>query len=140
MLPKRSLVKLLILVPILWIVTMFIVNLNDTSASSLQLAAEKERYGELLRKNAELMRQAAEEKRRAAAGLSENNGANKSGPNQGLVKNDDEDHPAEERAKADEQQKAQAGPVQVWHYCFKFLWDYICGIIFVGIYFLEYIF
>jgi hypothetical protein len=87
---------------------MIIVNLNDNSSSTSQLVAEKARLSELLKKNAELMRQAQhkneENRQQLAENLLHNNEANRG---------DDHDHPADERAKAEEQVKAQAGAIQL---------------------------
>jgi polypeptide N-acetylgalactosaminyltransferase len=108
MLRKRSLVKLLILVPILWIIAMIIVNLSDNSSSNSQLVAEKARLSELLRRNAELMRHQQDTNEENSRKLAE--GAEKA---KGELNKDDHDHPAEERAKAEEQLKAKAGLIQV---------------------------
>jgi hypothetical protein len=88
---------------------MVIVNLSDNSSSTSQLVAEKARLSELLRRNAELMRQEQRKNEENSRRLAENvERAAKGGINK-----DDHDHPAEERAKAEEQIKAQAGPIQV---------------------------
>lgn len=102
---KRSFIKLLILVPILWIVVLFMISINDNNGSapsSVQLAADKEKLKLLEAQNNRLIAEAAqkheEEKRR---NLDNHN------------HREDVDHPEEERKKAEEQQKNRAGPIQV---------------------------
>jgi hypothetical protein len=93
MLRKRSLIKLLIAVPIVWILVMFIVSFKDSSGSS---HVDNEKIKRLEAQNNELIAAAArrheEEKRKSQA-----------------AQNEDQDHPEEEQAKAQEQQKAKAG-------------------------------
>lgn len=104
MLRKRSVVKLLILVPILWIFAMIVINLNDNSSSTSELMAEKERLKELLRKNNQQMKEQMlkNQEDRMLKKLAHSD-----------EHKEDHDHPEEERKKAEEQQKAKAGPIQV---------------------------
>ena len=109
MLRKRTLIKLLIAVPILWIAVMLITNFSDSSSiSSGELAKDKQKIERLQRENKRLIEEAAlkhQEERR----LRQENEAN----NLHELNKDDHDHPEEERLKAQEQEKAQAGPIQV---------------------------
>jgi hypothetical protein len=105
MLRKRQLIKLLIGIPVIWIVVMLIVGLNDTGTSNSP--ADLEKIKALEEKNSRLIAEAArkheEDKRHRNEEQNKNNEANK----------EDHDHPEEERIKAQQQQKEKAGPIQV---------------------------
>jgi polypeptide N-acetylgalactosaminyltransferase len=97
------LVKLLILIPILWMLAMFVVNLNDDSSRTSQLLAEKE---ELSRKN-DLMKKVLEQHEDEKRHRSDNS------VNPLNAQKEDHDHPEEERQKAQKQIQEKAGAVQV---------------------------
>lgn len=110
MLKKRSIIKLFIAVPIVWIVVMLITSLNDTSSSSTltssELIKEKQKIERLQRENKRLIEEAAEkhqEERRLRL--------EKLNAKEDQLK-DDHDHPEEERKKVEEEQKGH-GPKQV---------------------------
>lgn len=107
MLRKRTVVKLLIGIPIVWILVMFFVGFNDSS-SDQQVEIEKAKVKRLEEQKKELIAAAAlkhEEERRKFNEQKHLNLEN----NQG----DDHDHPEEEIIKAQKQQNEQAGPIQV---------------------------
>ena len=105
MLKKRTVVKLLIAVPILWIAVMLITGLGSENTSGDQLK-DKLKIERLQIENKKLIELAAlkhqEEKRQRLEQVVNHNGDK-----------EDHDHPEEERRKAQEQQKEQAGPIQV---------------------------
>lgn len=106
---KRSLIKLLIVIPIVWIVVLFMFSLNDAgtqpAGSSLQ---DKEKMRQLQAQNNKLIAEAAAKHEQERLRLLELK-------NEAAAKNDveDNDHPEEERKKAEEQLKDRAGPIQV---------------------------
>ena len=107
MLRKRTVVKLLIGIPIVWILVMFFVGFNDGS-SDQQVEIEKAKVKQLEEQKKELIAAAAlkhEDERRKFNEQKHLNLEN----NQG----DDHDHPEEEIIKAQQQQNEQAGPIQV---------------------------
>jgi hypothetical protein len=103
MLKKRTIVKLLIAIPIIWIFVMIIVGLNDTSSSYASILKIKS-----LEDENKVMKLAAERYEREKVEKNKNQGL------LGILKGgDEEDHPIEELKKAEEQQKQNAGPIQV---------------------------
>ncbi len=106
MLRKRSMIKVLIAVPIVWLVAMIMFGINNTPTTlNRSNNRDLERIKHLEAENNDLIARAAqryEEERRHLQEQRENN-----------QEGDDNDHPEEERKKAQEQQKQQAGPVQV---------------------------
>ena len=104
MFKKRTVIKILIAVPILWIFAMLIMGFNDNGASPDQLKTENDKIKNLQQQNYQLIAEAAkrhaEERKRLAAKANDH-------------LKEDHDHPEEERIKAEEQQQEKAGPIQV---------------------------
>lgn len=100
---KRSLIKLLILIPILWILVLFMFSINDSSTD----AASSIRLRELQAQNNRLIAEAAaKHEQERLKRLEEKEEDQEEKP-------EDDDHPEEERKKAEEQLKNRAGPIQV---------------------------
>ncbi|RNA38256.1 polypeptide N-acetylgalactosaminyltransferase 9 [Brachionus plicatilis] len=97
---RRLTAKILILVPIVWILVTFFVGINERSPSQSQ--SEKDKMQKLVDENKNLIAEAArrhqEEKKRKLE-------------DEDL--RDDHDHPEEERLKAQKQQQEKAGPIQI---------------------------
>lgn len=108
MLKKRTVVKLLIAIPILWIFVMIIVGFNDTTSSYASILRIKS-----LENENKLMREAAEKYEKEKSEKLQNQFDNGQGLLGILKGGDDKDHPAEELKKAEEQQQQNAGPIQV---------------------------
>lgn len=114
---KRSLVKLLIAVPIVWIVVLFMFSLTDTTGSNNAAAnvlsdESSDKLRRLEAQNNRLIAEAAarhEKERRMQIELDEE----KNKQQQENNKVEDDDHPEEERRKAEEQLKNPGGPIQV---------------------------
>lgn len=107
MLKKRTIIKLLIATPILWIFVMIIYGFNDGSSSSWSDAKIKS-----LEEENKIIKAAAlrhEEERRK----NQINDAKNRAIMDILKGGDDRDHPIEEQDKAELQQKENAGPIQV---------------------------
>ena len=107
MLKKRTtLIKLLILVPIVWILAVLLIGLNDSSEHVSDYS--KDKIAKLEEQNNQLIAAAAakhaEEKKAKLDKMSGGDSHNHA---------EDNDHPEEERKKAQEQQNKNAGPVQV---------------------------
>ena len=100
---KRSLVKLLIVVPVLWVLVLFMFSLNDSTSTG-----SVDKINKLQAENHRLIKEAAarheQERIRQKKGeeLKEKEEVG-----------EDHDHPEEERKKAEEQQQERAGPIQV---------------------------
>ena len=99
----RNLIKALIIVPVVWILVILFIGFNDNGASPGQLKSQKERIRILKERNDELIADAARQnlEKKIAAEKADDH------------LKEDHDHPEEERLKAQEQQKEQAGPIQV---------------------------
>lgn len=97
---RRLTVKVLILVPIIWILVTFFFGISERSPGQSQ--SEKDKIQKLVDENKHLIAEAArrhqEEKKRKL---------------EHEELKDDHDHPEEEQLKAQEQQKEKAGPIQV---------------------------
>lgn len=113
MLKKRTLVKLLIAVPIVWIVVLLFVGLNDSSTQPKQLQADKEKIKKLEQENDHLIAIAAQKHDEERKRLRENQQAHLALNNDDNNQNNDNDHPEAERIKAEEQQKKPQGPIQI---------------------------
>lgn len=106
MLKKRTLIKLLIVIPILWIFVMILVGFNDSSSSYASILKIKSLEDEnKLIKAAALKYEEERRKNQANEGHKDLLDILKGG--------DDRDHPVEEQKKAEQQQQENAGPIQV---------------------------
>ena len=110
---RRRNIKLLIAIPVVWILVMFLVGLNndnsspsvDINSKNEQILIDKEKIKSLVKQNEELADIARINKEQVDRILDENKLEK--------VKIIDHDHPEEERIKAEEQ--AKKGQVQVVH-------------------------
>ena len=111
MLKKRTLVKLLIGIPVVWILVMIVLGFSDTTSSYASMLKIKSLEAE----NSELIRAAAikhqeEKQRKQQQGAAISGGAALLDILKGV---DGADHPVEEQQKAEKQQQENAGPIQV---------------------------
>jgi DNA gyrase/topoisomerase IV subunit B len=129
MIRKKSFVKLLVLVPLVWLAAVVFINPSLDNKNEEKLLAEKEHLQALLKRNHEqmheMMKRNDEEKKaiveKANEKLNEaeeenaqlNNELKKKENDDSETIDDDQDHPEEEKNQADQQAKDNAIPGQV---------------------------
>lgn len=103
---KRSIIKYLILIPLIWILVAFIFGFNDSESQRTKI--DNDMINKMIEKAKEKHLQHDHAKPLIEKSESEN-----IKNEQKAAVHDDHDHPDEERKKADEQQKEAAGKVQI---------------------------